>query len=211
MRDNHDYDFLAANPQVLAPRTAPVLPQGPQRRSNRSSTERDVMGPHSVRERLAVLLLTRAALGDRFGHKRMFIAGIALFTIWSEGAPRSGRCSGWCGQWSGSATCDGLRDDELAQRAACVRRRARGRLLPSACATTCGFWPSRETIPPDLVEEVLSAVGLSDIDDRRAKGCSMGMRQRLASAAALLGAGDLWRCRDDCCASISATDPRGTR
>src|SRR6202790_1449240 len=28
----------------------------------------------------AVLLLTGAALGDRFGRKRMFIAGIALFT-----------------------------------------------------------------------------------------------------------------------------------
>ena len=29
----------------------------------------------------AVLLLTGAALGDRFGRKRMFIAGIALFTV----------------------------------------------------------------------------------------------------------------------------------
>src|ERR1700720_1584437 len=29
----------------------------------------------------AVLLLTGAALGDRFGRKRMFIAGIALFTL----------------------------------------------------------------------------------------------------------------------------------
>jgi EmrB/QacA subfamily drug resistance transporter len=34
----------------------------------------------------AVLLLTGAALGDRFGRKRMFIAGIALFTISSAAA-----------------------------------------------------------------------------------------------------------------------------
>ena len=34
----------------------------------------------------AVLLLTGAALGDRFGRKRMFMAGIALFTMSSAGA-----------------------------------------------------------------------------------------------------------------------------
>src|ERR1700760_4588254 len=34
----------------------------------------------------AVLLLTGAALGDRFGRKRMFMAGIALFTV-SSAAP----------------------------------------------------------------------------------------------------------------------------
>src|SRR5579875_3040654 len=41
----------------------------------------------------AVLLLTGAALGDRFGRKRMFIAGITLFTAASAGsalAPTSG-------------------------------------------------------------------------------------------------------------------------
>ncbi len=37
----------------------------------------------------AVLLLTGAALGDRLGRKRMFIAGLALFT----GA--SARCRPW--------------------------------------------------------------------------------------------------------------------
>jgi len=41
----------------------------------------------------AALLLTGAALGDRFGRKRMFIAGIALFTTASAAAalaPTSG-------------------------------------------------------------------------------------------------------------------------
>src|SRR6204780_545693 len=33
-----------------------------------------------------VLLLTGAALGDRFGRKRMFISGIALFTVASAGS-----------------------------------------------------------------------------------------------------------------------------
>jgi ABC-2 type transport system ATP-binding protein len=41
--------------------------------------------------------------------------------------------------------------------------------------------------PAARVGEVLALVGLSDAADRRVKGYSMGMRQRLAIAAALLG------------------------
>jgi ABC-2 type transport system ATP-binding protein len=42
-------------------------------------------------------------------------------------------------------------------------------------------------IPDERVEEVLEIVGLADVGSRRAGGYSMGMRQRLALGAALLG------------------------
>jgi ABC-2 type transport system ATP-binding protein len=45
--------------------------------------------------------------------------------------------------------------------------------------------------PVSRVGEVLEQVGLSDAADRRVKGYSMGMRQRLAIAAALLGDPDV--------------------
>jgi ABC-2 type transport system ATP-binding protein len=41
--------------------------------------------------------------------------------------------------------------------------------------------------PPGRVDEVLEIVGIADAGDRRVQGYSMGMRQRLAIAAALLG------------------------
>jgi ABC-2 type transport system ATP-binding protein len=45
--------------------------------------------------------------------------------------------------------------------------------------------------PAQRVDEVLGEVGLSDAANRRVKGYSMGMRQRLAIAAALLGDPDV--------------------
>ena len=41
--------------------------------------------------------------------------------------------------------------------------------------------------PPSRVDDTLEQVGMTDAADRRVKGYSMGMRQRLALAAALLG------------------------
>ena len=53
-------------------------------------------------------------------------------------------------------------------------------------ATTCGC--SRGGRPPrERVEELLAKVGMAGADDRRVKGYSLGMRERLAIAAALLG------------------------
>src|SRR3954469_9861696 len=90
---------------------------------------------------------------------------------------------------SGTATFDGLRYDQLDRPGARV-----GVVLEDA-----SFHPGRTARnhlrvlaaaaghPTGRIAEVLSVVGLRDAADRRVKGYSTGMRQRLAIAAALLG------------------------
>ena len=51
----------------------------------------------------AVLLITGAALGDRFGRKRMFLVGVGVFT----GAARSRRWRRHRTRWSPPAPCRG--------------------------------------------------------------------------------------------------------
>src|SRR5258708_5289180 len=88
---------------------------------------------------------------------------------------------------SGAATFGGLRYDELDQPSTYV-----GAVLEDA-----SFHPSRSARnhlrilavtgghPAGRIDDVLSAVGLTDAADKLVKGYSMGMRQRLAIAAAL--------------------------
>jgi ABC-2 type transport system ATP-binding protein len=89
----------------------------------------------------------------------------------------------------GTATINGRRYRELADPLRHV-----GSVLEAA-----GFYPGRTArnhlkvqavaggLPARRVDEVLELVGLSDAADRRVGGYSLGMRQRLGVAAALLG------------------------
>jgi ABC-2 type transport system ATP-binding protein len=94
---------------------------------------------------------------------------------------------------SGAATFGGERYDELEQPSARV-----GAVLEDA-----SFHPGRSARnhlrvlavtgghPARRIDEVLATVGLGDAADRRVGGYSLGMRQRLAIGAALLGDPDV--------------------
>ena len=63
-----------------------------------------------------------------------------------------------------------------------------GALHPGRSARSHLVWLARSNgIPPDRADRVLELVGLSGVRARRAKALSLGMRQRLGVAAALLG------------------------
>src|SRR5262245_44388226 len=90
---------------------------------------------------------------------------------------------------AGTATFDGSRYEQLQHPSSHV-----GAVLEDA-----SFHPGRSGRnhlrvlaaagghPPGRIDEVLATVDLTDAANRRVKGYSMGMRQRLAIAAALLG------------------------
>ena len=90
---------------------------------------------------------------------------------------------------SGTATIGGLTYADLPHPS---------RVVGAAIEST-GFHPGRKArdhlrvlapqvgVPESRADEVLATVGLSEVSDRRVGGYSMGMRQRLALAATLLG------------------------
>ena len=90
---------------------------------------------------------------------------------------------------AGTATIDGLRYVDLDEPARIVgavleassaHKGRTGRNHLRACCLTVG-------LPPSRAEEVLDLVGLMPAADRKFKGYSLGMKQRLGIAAAMLG------------------------
>ena len=91
---------------------------------------------------------------------------------------------------AGGATVLGRNVPRARPAAAPGRRGARGERGPSRGdpgATTSGSLAAASGVPRSRVEEVLALVELTAAAKRRVKGYSLGMRQRLGLATALLG------------------------
>ena len=65
--------------------------------------------------------------------------------------------------------------------------RGRSSIPAAPGATTCACWPRQRGFPGSRVDEMLRLVELNGAGNRRVKGYSLGMRQRLSLAGALLG------------------------
>ena len=90
---------------------------------------------------------------------------------------------------AGTATFDGtpVRGAARARCAPSARSSRRPSTRRAPAATTCASTAAPPGFPLSRADEVLVQVGLADAGDRRAGGYSLGMRQRLALATALLG------------------------
>ena len=91
---------------------------------------------------------------------------------------------------SGTATIGGRRYGRLATAVAARSARC-STPAPSTPvtrpATTCGVYAAMGGYPYSRVAELLDLLGLTEAADRRTRGFSTGMRQRLNLATALLG------------------------
>ena len=102
---------------------------------------------------------------------------------------RCARCSGSCIPTRAARRCSAFRTASSSARSTASARCSRpARCTPGARAgTTCACSPRPRALPPSRVDEVLTLVELSAAAKRRVKGYSLGMRQRLGLACALLG------------------------